>query len=375
MTSSVPRVTFVIMAGGRGERLWPLVRTNRPKVCLAPDGRRSLLRATVERFSSVWPRPEWLIVTTQEQAAAVRAALPAPMRQSVIVEPQAKNTAACITLSAVALAAQDPGRVMVAAPADHWVGQMPAFREAIRAAIRSAVAFDAIATIGIQPTHPHPGLGYLCAGQGLTAGSSGRGTQRPPRVFHLGRFVEKPSREAARRLLRRGRTYWNSGIFIGTAEKFLECITEWLPGHARALVPLAGRLHRQNGRIAGFASPAFARRSRAAYRTLEAVSFDRGVMDHVGDGLVVEGRFAWADLGSWDVWAKLARGRSRSVSVESRHVTVIGEPDHLIATVGVRNLLVIQTSSATLICRVDRAQSVREVVRRVSVDPALAAYR
>jgi mannose-1-phosphate guanylyltransferase len=375
MSAAAPRVTFVIMAGGRGERLWPLVRANRPKVCLAPDGRRSLLQATVERLSPAWPGANWLVVTTREQAAAVRAALPASMRRSIVVEPQGKNTAACITLAAVSLAARDPSRVMVVVPADHWIGQAAVFREAIRTAIRSSVAFDAIATIGIRPTHPHPGLGYLCAGRSLAAGLSGKAAKGRPRLFHLERFVEKPSRASARRLLRRGRTYWNSGIFIGTAEKFLECVTEWLPDHARSLVPLAGMLHRQNGHVTGFSSSAFAQRARTAYEALDAVSFDHGVMDHIGDGLVVEGRFPWADLGSWDVWAKLARGRARSVSVESHGVTVIGEPDHLIATVGVRDLLIIQTASATLICRADRSQAVREVVRRVSADPALAAYR
>ncbi len=167
-------VTFVVMAGGKGERLWPLVRATMPKVCLSPDGTRSLLRATVDRLRPAWPGARWLIVTSQGQEDAVRGCLPAALQGSVLVEPQIKNTAACITLAAVALAIRDPHSVMVVVPADHWVDDEEAFQRAIRTAIRSAVAHDTIAMIGIHPTHAHPGLGYLCAGTLIQAGGGAR---------------------------------------------------------------------------------------------------------------------------------------------------------------------------------------------------------
>ena len=351
-----PSVTFVVMAGGKGERLWPFVRAATPKVCLSSDGTRSLLQATIERLRPVWPNAGWLIVTTQEQAAAVRGVLPRPLQRCVLVEPQGKNTAACITLAAVTLATRDPRQVMAVVPADHWIGDVPTFRRAMRTAICAAVRHDTIAMIGVRPTHPHTGLGYLCAGPSLKERWS-------PRVFRLRRFIEKPSRKLATRLLRRPQTYWNTGTFVGTADKFLECVTEWLPDHAKRLVPMAARLSRQNGAMS------------RAYRRLEPISFDHGVMDRVQGGLIVEGRFPWADLGSWDIWAKLARPACQTVAIGSRNVTVIGQDRHLIATVGVRDLLIIQTPSATLVCRQDQAQAVREVVRRVSTDPRLAAFR
>ena len=358
-------VTFVIMAGGRGERLWPLVRSATPKVCLSRNGRQTLLQATIERLRPVWPTADWLIVTTREQAAAVRDGLPAPLRRSVLVEPQGKNTAACITLAAIALATRDPSRVMVVVPADHWIGQAAAFRRAVRAAVTAAVAHDTIATIGIRPTHPHSGLGYLCAGERL-------GGQRP-RIFRLARFVEKPSRALARRLLRRGRTYWNSGTFVGTADTFLECVTEWLPDHTRRLIPFARALrpvprHSGPGRV-------FAQQGGRAYRALEAVSFDHGVMDHLRGGIIVEGDFPWADLGSWDAWTRAGSASARTVTVESRNVTVVGPRDHLVAAIGVRDLVVVHTPSATLICRADKTQAVREVVKQVCANPRLVAYR
>lgn len=361
-------VTFVVMAGGKGERLWPLVRAMLPKVCLSPDGSRTLLQATIERLRPVWPHASWLIVTTQDQADVVRRSLPPSMREAVLVEPQGKNTAACITLAAVALAARDPGRVMVVVPADHWIGDVVAFRRAVRAAIVSAVAHDTIVTIGIKPTYAHPGLGYLCAGPAVDGGKEAR-------VFELDQFVEKPSAPQARRLIRRGHTYWNSGNFVGTADTFLEYITEWLPEHTRRLVPLASLFGK---RLAspGRGQERLTRRVEAAYRTLQGISFDHGVMDHLHHhGLVVEGQYAWADLGSWDVWARLGRHRSPTVLVESERVTVVGQPGHLVATIGVKDLLIVQTPSATLICDPRRAQAVREVVKRVASDPALSAFR
>ena len=353
-----PDVTFVVMAGGRGERLWPLVRIGRPKVCLSADGRRSLLRETVDRLRPVWPRATWLIVTTQEQATAIRQALPPALRGSILVEPEGKNTAACITLAAVALARHNPHRVMVVVPADHWVGDVTAFQQTVRTAIRAATSCQTIATIGIRPSAAHPGLGYLCAGRPIEG-------FRRPRVFELARFVEKPSRETAQRLVRRPRTYWNSGMFIGTADTFLECVTEWLPEHVQQLVPLAN----------GVGTNAFAARLTRAYRPLPAVSFDHGVMDHLRRGVVVEGRFPWADLGSWDTWARVGQAAARTLAIESRNVTVVSQGDHLVATIGVRDLLIVQTPSATLVCRLDRAQAVREVVKRLAANRQLASFR
>ena len=297
-------------------------------------------------------------MTTAQQAKAVRESLPRPLRRCVLVEPQIKSTAACLTLAAVAVAARDPSTIMVAVPADHWIARSGerAYRRAIRAAIDAAADGWTIATIGIQPTHPHPGYGYLCAGAALKEFAS-------PRVFRLMRFIEKPSRRSAARLVKRPRTYWNSGMFIGTAEVFLERITERLPEHARRLWPLR----------ASVGTPAFARAAAKAYRPLDPVSFDHGVMNALRDGLVVEGRFAWADLGSWE-WARLWRSRARHVSVDSRNVTAVSETPHLFATIGMRNILVIRTKDATLICPPERAQAVRGIVKRLSRDPRLAQY-
>lgn len=354
-----PAVTFVILAGGRGERLWPLVRADRPKICLSLDGAKSLLAATIDRLRSVWPTAQWMVVTTAGQAQAVRRCLPPAWRGTVLVEPEPKNTAACIAVAAAAIARRDPDRVLVVAPADHWIGRLEAYRHSVRAAIVVAARHHAIATIGVRPTHPHTGLGYLCAGAALASRRSAGA-----RVFRLARFVEKPSRAVAQRLITRPGTYWNVGLFVGSARTFLRCLTEHLPAHVRHVLPLAARVGR----------PSFTREARRVYQQVPAVSFDHGVMDRLTGGLIVEGRFAWEDLGSWEAWVRRA-GEARAISVESKQVAVVTHGHHLVATVGVRNLLVVATPSATLICAPDRAQAVRAVVKRLARDPRLAAYQ
>lgn len=357
-----PRVTFVIMAGGKGERLWPMVRAAHPKVCLSPNGGPSLLAMTVNRLQVTWPGADWLIVTTAGQEDAVRRCVPVALRSRVLVEPQIKNTAACLTLAALAVAAADPQRVLVVVPADHWVREVSAFRRAVHTAVRAALAHQSIVMIGVRPRRADPGLGYLRAGAALHRGDANR-------VYRLKQFIEKPSARIARRLARRPGIYWNTGMFIGTAETFVEWISERLPGHVRRLLPLVVEGGRGLGRLG--CSPA----ARAAYRALPSVSFDVGVMRPLNRGVIVEGQFAWTDLGSWDAWAHLGRNAARRISVESHNVTVYGPPKHLVATVGVSGLVVVHTPTATLICHPEKVQAVREVVKRLSRGREFASYR
>ncbi|MBI4341077.1 MAG: mannose-1-phosphate guanylyltransferase [Candidatus Omnitrophica bacterium] len=363
MSRRAEGVTFVVMAGGKGERLWPLVRAAMPKVCLAPAGGRSLIQQTIDRLKPVWPSARWLIVTSRGQEGPIRRALARRPPVPILVEPEGRNTAACIALAAFAVAAESPRRIMAAVPADHWMGDLPAFQRAMRAAIEAARRYDALVTIGIRPRAPLTGLGYICARQSLGA-RNGRG----PRLLRIARFIEKPRRAVAQRLVRQPGTFWNSGMFIGRAEVFLERLTQWLPEHVRRLAPLAGALrHRQMTRYS-------LRRLATAYRRLKPISFDHGVMQHLTDSLVVDGRFAWEDLGSWDMWAQPGRLASRAVLIDSDNVRIVGDPGHLIAAIGIRDLLLVHTPTATLLCDPARAQDVRHIVERLAAHPHLAAY-
>lgn len=355
------KVTFVVMAGGKGERLWPLVRAQMPKVCLSPDGTRSLIQQTIDRLRPVAPGADWLIVTTSGQEGPIRRALAKGQKARILVEPEGKNTAACIALAAVAVASRNPSGIMVAVPADHWMGDVPVFQQSMKCAIQAAEKSGCLVTIGISPKSAHCGLGYLLTGSRVA------GFQNP-KVFHIKRFIEKPGLALAEQLVKQG-AFWNSGMFIGKAERFIECITEWLPDYASLMVTLAPWFSTMN-----VGSPAFKKRLRAVYRRLAGISFDHGVMQHLKDALVVHGNFSWEDLGSWDIWAKLGQTLPKTVMVDSKNISVIGQRNHLVAAIGVQDVVVVQTPTVTLLCHPSRAQEVRRVVSQLSSRREMACY-
>jgi len=353
-------VTFVVMAGGRGERLWPLVRAHRPKVCVAPDGKTSLIASTLKRLEGLSPKQGHLLVITQSQAKAIAKALPAKYHRAMVPEPQGKNTAACIGLAASILAHRDPEQVMVVLPADHWISPTSKFRDSLKAGIELSRAHDRMVMIGLPATRVHTGLGHLCTGQA-------QGTRHGCATFRLVRFVEKPTPELAQELMTQYRTFWNAGIFIGRVATFKALIRRWLPDHAARLDPL--------GPLAG--TPRFARALAAAYRPLQGISFDHGVMAHVDDGFVVEGGFAWEDLGSWDSWVRMSAPHRKTCAIDSRNARVVsfdGTQEHLIALIGLDDVIVVRTPDATLICRADKAQAVRAAVTQLAADRRLRTH-
>ncbi len=344
-----PRVVFAILAGGKGERLWPLVRSTSPKVCLSPDGGKTLLVRTFERLKASWPSADFIVVTTREQEKIIRKTLPKQKRIQVIAEPQGKNTAACISLAALAARRRGRDTVLFATPADHLIPQLKPFKRCVATAINAAAKHDGLVTIGIRPTRAYTGFGYLCAGKRVKK-------LGPAAAYKVARFIEKPPLSVARRLVGLPSTYWNSGMFAGRTEAFISRIKRYLPQHYRQL------------------SRASAGSLAKAYRRLKPISFDHGVMQHLNDTLVVKGSFSWEDLGSWDVWARLNSKSAKILALESSCIAAVGEPDHLIVTLGVNNLLIVQTPTATLVCHADKAQSVRKIASKLASHPALQAY-
>ena len=348
---------FVIMAGGKGERLWPLARACRPKVCLRVDGVHTLLDATLTRLAPMATPRNTLIITTHDQAAMIRHSLPRAFRPSVIVEPEPKNTAGCISMAAAIVAARAARTVMCVLPADHWIPDAAAFRRSLGAAVAVAAAAPVMAMIGVRPSQVHPGLGHLCVSRRL-------GRRQECQVFRLARFIEKPSRKTARQLMRQRRVFWNAGIFVGQAGTFLTLIRRWLPEHARFLGPLGERFGRAD----------FAKQAKTAYRALQAISFDDGVMAHVREGAVVEGDFVWEDLGSWESWARIRRLNAPSIVVDSRNVRTLSADGHLVAAVGLKDVIVVHTPDATLVCHARSTQAVRTVTAHLSQDQRMVRY-
>jgi len=360
------RTRVVVMAGGRGERLWPLVRRDRPKACVSFEGSCSLIEATLRRLKPLTGQQAVQIITDHTHATPIRRILGRRFRYELLGEPQPKNTAACVALAAVLAAKQDSSTVLVVVPADHWIKSETGFRKSLSAAIAVARAHDAIVTVGLKPTRVHTGMGHLCLGSRATSVGGCR-------VFRLRRFIEKPSAARAQRLMRMP-MFWNAGIFVGRAEVFVKTIQRWLPRHLQHLAPVAAHAGRSS----------FASALAKAYRSLPNISFDHGVMAHERRGYVVEGTFAWDDLGSWESWARLARS-SAAVQIQSRNVRVLGANGpacracgagrHLVAVAGVRDLVIVHTPDATLVCHPSASQAVREIVAKLVRDAQLSRYR
>ena len=270
----------VIMAGGMGERLHPLTGPRRLKPLLPVRGGGTLLTRTLRHAHTAVPSARTWVVTTARCYRQIRQALPSTCWPRVIVEPQVRGTATCIALMAHLIAARDADAGMIVMPSDHWITPASALRSTLRVAMRrSERATAALTCIGIRPTEPHPGYGYMHhAGARVT------------------RFIEKPSRAQAAAWLRRGSVAWNSGIFIGAARAFQAAIRAWLPRLAQRV----SRLPQQPGR-------ALERAIARLYPNLSVRSFDRSVLERHDDVRLVRAQCAWHDVGSWASWPVLLR--------------------------------------------------------------------
>ena len=329
------------MAGGSGTRFWPRSRRRLPKQLLPVLGSRSLLQETVARLRGVVPASQVLIVTHRDHAAAVRRQLPHLPARNLLSEPVARNTAPCLALAALAIEARAPGATFVSLPADHAIADAAAFRAALLEALAWAAAEPVAVTIGIRPTAPETGYGYVEVGR-----------RRAGRTAQVRRFVEKPTAARARAFVAGGRHLWNSGMFAWRTTTILGLLDRHLPAVTRSLRRVMDTPPRRRG-------AALAR----AYRRLPAISIDYGVMEHARDVLVVAGDFGWNDVGSWAALADITGAGSGDhiVPVDAAGSVVFGN-GRVVALVGVEDVIVVDTPDALLVCRRDRAQDVRRVV-------------
>jgi mannose-1-phosphate guanylyltransferase len=343
----------VIMAGGTGTRFWPHSRRRHPKQLLPIAGRRSMLQETMARARAIAPPERTLVVTTAALVGAVRRQLPRVPAANVIGEPVGRNTAACIGFAALRVLRADPDGVMVVLPADHLVGAPPVFRRALRLAADLADA-EYLVTIGITPTHPETGYGYIEWGRPLERASG--------EAAFAASFREKPSRRRAMRYVASGRYLWNSGIFAWRARRILEEIGRHIPALGRGLAGLRA--------VAG--TPREKTWLRRHYAGLPAVSIDYGVLERTDAVAVVRGRFPWSDVGSWAAMEPLWGGDGRRGNAVRGHVVVVNAngcivsaPNRVVALCGVDDLIVVDTPDAVLVCAKQRAQDVRLVVQEL----------
>jgi mannose-1-phosphate guanylyltransferase len=340
----------VILAGGSGTRLWPASRRARPKQLLALGASPEVMvAAAVELGRRV--AADVAIVTAESQVVATRSAVP---DVELIVEPVGRNTAAAIGLAAAILARRDPDASIVVLPADQHVADRAGLASVLEIALEAAEQADVIATVGIPPTRPETGFGYL----ELTA------TAIPGAVQPIARFVEKPDLATAERYVASGRYLWNAGIFCARAQRLLAELDRQLPETAKAVREIA-------------ADPASARER---YQALPSVSIDHGVMEKAERVVTVPAAVGWDDVGSWAAIPAIrgidAHGNTivgTAVVVDGDNNVVISDDGTLIATVGVSDLVVVKHGDAILVIPKSAAQDVRKVIDALS-QRGLARY-
>jgi mannose-1-phosphate guanylyltransferase len=346
----------VIMAGGSGTRFWPLSRKDRPKQFLPLAGDEPLLAATVSRLPPLAKAKETFVVCGPAHAAAARRMLPKLPEQNFIVEPCARNTAPCVGLAALHVARKDPRGVILMLPADHHIARPAAFREALASAADLA-ARGAIATIGIKPSRPETGYGYLKIGPRLAArGWKGKAAHK------VERFVEKPDVVTAARYLADGGYLWNSGIFAFRADVIVEEI--------RRAMPVLGE--QLDAIDAAHGTPAYKRTLARVFPECPSISIDYGVMEKSKRIAVVPADFGWSDVGSFaalpdvrptDRLGNVSEGDA--VVVDAHNVVVLAKGGRPVAVVGIDDVVVVDAGDAVLVCRRDRAQDVRQAVEEL----------
>ncbi len=347
----MPATCFsVIIAGGKGTRFWPLSRTRRPKQLLKIIGPKSLIAATADRVDPLSGSVRTLIVTIADQLAAMRRELKNLPKANFIAEPQGRNTAPCIGLAAMEVVRRDPEAIMVVLPADHWVRDAAGFRKALNSAVRLAQRLDRLITIGIRPEYPETGYGYIERGEPM-AGLAG--------CFKVARFVEKPDLASAKKFLASGRFYWNSGMFVFRASRYLDELGK----HRPDILQAARNAWEKNARDLDFI-----RLDEQAFLASPSESIDYAVMEKTRDAVVVEADIQWSDIGSWTaLWQAGTAGPDGNVTVGDVHADTtrncyIRAESRLVAAVGVEDLVIVETADAVLVTHKSCSQDVKRTV-------------
>jgi mannose-1-phosphate guanylyltransferase len=341
------------MAGGQGTRFWPASRRARPKQFLRIAGKQTMLQETVARLRGLC-RPEHIVIVTgAEHLRLARAQARGVPAANFIGEPVGRSTAPCIGVAAQWIAARAPEALMVVLPADHAIRDARGFRATLRRALRIAAGGEHLVTIGIPPSRPEVGYGYIELGEPLPGEGSG--------AHAAAAFHEKPSRATAEDYCESGRFLWNSGVFVWRAGTFRAALERHLPQTAAALRPLAAARTRR----------AFDLALRRAYRRVEAISVDHGVMEKADRVAVVTAEFDWNDVGSWAAMAELWQVddsgnavRGEAVVLDALGNVVLAER-RIVAVLGVDGLIVVDTPDALLVCDKSRAQDVRKIVQEL----------
>ncbi len=347
----------IIMAGGSGTRFWPLSRELYPKQFLSLDGGNSLLQGTIQRIQPMIPQDRlWIMVGPKHETETrriIRLAETEGLSARVFVEPQSRNTLAPLAVASLLIQKSDPDGVLAVMASDHLIGPQENFLALMKQACQVAEQNDVILTFGIQPSHPETGFGYLELGNQVSQASTDLA-----KVFNVRRFVEKPDRETAVQFLANKNHLWNSGMFVFRAATFLSELREYQREFADHLDKFSISIGTPNENKA----------MKKLYESSPNTSVDYGLLEHSKKVWALSATLDWKDVGSWsaldDISEKDPQGniiRGNVISFHNDNCILFGDK-RVLATIGVRDLIVVDTDDATLVCHKDEAQRVREVV-------------
>jgi mannose-1-phosphate guanylyltransferase len=344
-----------IMAGGAGTRFWPASRKATPKQLLNLTGDRSMIQSTADRMEGLCSGENLLIVTNKTLVDSIADQLPNVPRSSIIGEPAKRDTAPCVGLAAALIAAKDPDATMIVMPADHVIGPVDVFQNALKHAVKLVDQDPSrIITFGIKPSYPAEVFGYIEAGDPV------QGANIP--TFGVQRFREKPDAATAQQFLDAGTFYWNAGIFVWKAKTVLEALERFVPEMYARIKSIAESIGTDD----------YTETLEREFTAIEGTSVDYAIMERYENVMVVEAPFEWDDLGNWTAVPRLKGEDADGNCVEGDHLgidtkgLVVRSCDgHLIVTVGMEDCIVVHTPDATLVAKKEDEAKIKDVVKQL----------
>jgi mannose-1-phosphate guanylyltransferase len=342
----------VIMAGGIGSRFWPRSRRSHPKQFLSIVGESTLIQATIARLSGIIPMENIHVVTNERYVENTRSQLPAIPPENILAEPISRNTAPCIAYAAFHIHQKDPDATMVVLPADHVIQDVKRFHETLQVGIQKSTEERSLVTIGIEPTYPATGYGYI------QFDPEDRDPEGNLTALFVRTFAEKPNLETAERFLDSGDFLWNSGMFIWRTDSILHAIETWLPDVHDSFEWMGKPEADITDRKA----------LNDSFSSCPAISIDYGVMERADKVYVVPGAFDWSDVGDWKAVYDLSDKGKSGNAIEGQAIVhdasrcLISARDRLVAVVGLDDIVVVDTEDAVLVCHKDATQRVKNVV-------------
>ena len=347
----------VIMCGGSGSRFWPKSRKMYPKQFLNTVGEGTMIQLTVDRISKFIPLENIYMVTNKCYVNTIKEQVPQILEENLIIEPMIKETAACIGYSAVKLLKKDPEAVMIVLPSDHYIENEVKFMETLKQGLDIACRDNCLVTMGIRPTRPETAYGYIETGKSI------EGILEIP-TYKIKRFTEKPNREKAQEFIDKGTYLWNSGMFIWKAAVLLKQYKKFLPDMYQCL--------KRMGEYIG--TPEEAEIVEEEYNKIDGISIDYGILEKTWDVYVMESSFSWDDIGNWTALERYMYKDENGNSIKGEHTVldthncILYGEKRLIAALGVEDLIIVETEDVILVCKKEKDQDIKLLIKELLKD-------